>query len=164
MSVLSPGPRTRRIWMIGLVVILIGGGVGSGAHAEQTPDPPEKLFSGEGELPTWAVDTERFRQDQPTTGARQPRTPGNLLSDRVKLVLMAGLVLLHLLLSIVVFLDLRRSRPKMSGLWIWIVVLGGVLAAIAYALFRRNRLLQRGAGSPTGDSAEEEDGLDRSGG
>jgi hypothetical protein len=43
---------------------------------------------------------------------------------------------LHILLSIVVFGDMRK-QGEVNGLWIPIVLLGGVFAVMAYALMRK---------------------------
>lgn len=46
------------------------------------------------------------------------------------------LAVLHLLLTIIVFKDIRRSAPYMNGLWVVAVLMGGLPATVAYAVFR----------------------------
>jgi hypothetical protein len=42
----------------------------------------------------------------------------------------------NILLTILVFNDMK-TRSSMNGLWIPIVLIGGLIAAIVYALFRK---------------------------
>lgn len=56
------------------------------------------------------------------------------------LFVLFSIVVVRILLGTIVFMDLRSSAVEMSGLWIIVVLLGGVLASIAYALFRLMRL------------------------
>ncbi|OGH58232.1 MAG: hypothetical protein A3G34_11930 [Candidatus Lindowbacteria bacterium RIFCSPLOWO2_12_FULL_62_27] len=51
-------------------------------------------------------------------------------------ILFTVLAIIHVLLAIEVFKDVRASEPKMSGLWVAVVLLGGLPATVAYALFR----------------------------
>ena len=43
---------------------------------------------------------------------------------------------LHLLLTLIVFKDLRSAGPRMNGLWVVVVLMGGLPATVAYAIFR----------------------------
>ena len=49
---------------------------------------------------------------------------------------LAACAVMHILLSIVVFGDMRK-QGEIIGLWIPIVLLGGVFAVMAYALMRK---------------------------
>jgi hypothetical protein len=50
--------------------------------------------------------------------------------------LLMYLAILHILLAIVVYKDMRRSDPRMNGIWVVIVVMGGLPATVAYGIMR----------------------------
>lgn len=50
--------------------------------------------------------------------------------------ILAYIGIIHLLLTAIVFRDLRKSAPFMSGLWVPVVLMGGLPATVAYAVFR----------------------------
>lgn len=44
--------------------------------------------------------------------------------------------ILHLLLAVIVYKDIRSAVPRMNGLWVVVVLMGGIPATVAYAVFR----------------------------
>lgn len=44
--------------------------------------------------------------------------------------------ILHILLSVIVYKDVRGSTPRMNSLWIVVVLLGGIPATVAYGVMR----------------------------
>jgi len=73
--------------------------------------------------------------------------PVNLLPYviMVKLLALTALccAILHLLFTVVVFRDMQK-RGTMNGLWIPIVVIGGVCGVVAYALMKEGPGRERG--------------------
>jgi hypothetical protein len=55
---------------------------------------------------------------------------------KIMAVLFFFCMVLHILLTIVVFKDMRQAGD-VNGLWIVVVLMGGLLAVIAYALLKR---------------------------
>lgn len=50
--------------------------------------------------------------------------------------LLIYLGVIHLLLSTIVYRDIRTAQPPMSGMWVVVVLMGGLPATVAYAIFR----------------------------
>lgn len=46
------------------------------------------------------------------------------------------LAVIHLMLAVIVFRDVRASDPRMSGMWVAVVLMGGLPATVAYGIFR----------------------------
>lgn len=44
--------------------------------------------------------------------------------------------MIHIMLAVIVFKDLRSATPRMNGLWVIVVLMGGLPATVAYAVFR----------------------------
>ena len=40
------------------------------------------------------------------------------------------------MLSVIVFRDVRTAVPPMNGIWVAVVLMGGIPATVAYAVFR----------------------------
>ena len=125
-------------WLFSIVLGVVFGSVAVMAQGPSPrderrpqPQPPQQQQMMQQQMMQHQMVMQRQHQMQ----ASQPRCPLGHHARPALVLLMAGAAIIHILLAVWVYQDLRR-RNTGSGLWIVITLLAGLCGAAVYALVR----------------------------